>query len=972
MKKIFSYCLLLAVGMIVISSCGKRYDYRTVPSDPMSTRIYTLDNGLKVYMSVNKDEPRIQADIAVRVGAKNDPSETTGLAHYFEHLMFKGTEQFGTQNYKAEKPLLDRIETEFENYRKLTGTAERQAAYHIIDSLSYEASKYAIPNEYDKLMAAIGATGTNAYTGYDMTVYVENIPSNQVKAWAKVQADRFKHNVIRGFHTELETVYEEKNMSLTNDARKVTNAILASLFPHHPYGLQSVLGTQEHLKNPSITNIKNYYKKWYVPNNMAICLSGDFNPDEMIKIIDKYFGDMVPNNDLEKLDFKQEDPVKEPIIKTVYGKESPSVSLAWRFPGVSWDKMPLLTIVSDLLYNGSAGLFDININQAQRALFAFVGPYQQADYTAFIAQGKPKGGQTLKQVKDIMLEQVGKLRSGDFDEDAITASINNYKKRHIIMLESNDERASLMVESFINGTNWGDEVSFLDRMSKYTKEDVVKFANEYFADNYVEVEKLEGTDPDEVKIDKPKITPILTNRDTASGFLKSIQRMAASAVPVEPVFLDYNTDLLKLKVKSGIELLYKNNTSNDLFELVFVVDMGSNDNRLISTAVDYFSYLGTSEKSAERILKELYDIACDVNLRSTSRRTYLTISGLSENMETALEIIEDKLAGVKSDESVLANLKSDINVARGNAKLNQRACFQALGRYVRYGPDYVNNILSAGELKKLTSAQLLDQVKKLFNKKHYILYYGPKTKDEVIIAVNKLHNVPKQFEPVAVNENLKMQPTPDNHVYIAPYDAKQIYMLSYSNYGEKFSPEKMAVIRLYNEYFGGGMNSIVFQEMREARGLAYSASAYYQEPGVLKDPCSVNTFIATQNDKMMDAITAFDEIINNMPVSQRALDIAKDNILANIRTNRILRSDVLWAYVNARELGMDTDFRKNIFEKVQNYTLDDVEKFQKETIKNRTYSIGILGDEKDLDMNSLESGKYGTVTRLSKKDIFGY
>ena len=260
--KLFSLPLLILL-VISISSCNaEKYSYETVPNDPLKARIYTLPNGLKVYMTVNKETPRIQTYIAVRVGGKNDPAETTGLAHYFEHLMFKGTQKFGTQNYESEKPLLDEIEKMFEIYRKTTDEEQRKAIYKQIDSLSYEASKFAIPNEYDKLMAAIGANGTNAYTSFDVTCYVEDIPSNQIENWAKVQADRFENNVIRGFHTELETVYEEKNMSLTRDSRKVSEAMLAALFPHHPYGAQTVLGTQEHLKNPSITNIKNYYRTW--------------------------------------------------------------------------------------------------------------------------------------------------------------------------------------------------------------------------------------------------------------------------------------------------------------------------------------------------------------------------------------------------------------------------------------------------------------------------------------------------------------------------------------------------------------------------------------------------------------------------------------------------------------------------------------------------------------------------------------
>ena len=151
--KLSCLSLFLLMAASVSSASLKDYRYETVPNDPLKARIYTLDNGLKVYMTVNKEQPRIQTYIAVRVGGKNDPAETTGLAHYFEHLMFKGTKKFGTQNYEAEKPLLDQIEQQFEIYRKTTDEAERTAIYHKIDSLSYEASKLAIPNEYDKLMA---------------------------------------------------------------------------------------------------------------------------------------------------------------------------------------------------------------------------------------------------------------------------------------------------------------------------------------------------------------------------------------------------------------------------------------------------------------------------------------------------------------------------------------------------------------------------------------------------------------------------------------------------------------------------------------------------------------------------------------------------------------------------------------------------------------------------------------------------
>ena len=479
MKPLFK--LFVVAVALIVASCGSKYQYETVPGDLLNTKIYTLDNGLKVYMSVNPDQPRIQTYIAVKVGAKNDPSETTGLAHYFEHLMFKGSEQFGTSDYASEKVLLDQIEKEFEVYRTLTDEAERAAAYKVIDSLSYEASKYSIPNEYDKLMAAIGAKGTNAYTSYDQTVYVEDIPSNQIDAWAKIQADRFKNNVIRGFHTELETVYEEKNMSLTQDSRRVLEAMLAALFPNHPYGQQSVLGTQEHLKNPSITNIKNYHKEWYVPNNIAICVSGDFNPDEMVATIEKYWGDFQPNANLKKLEFPQEEPLTEPVKLVLEGQEAPFMYLAWRLPAANHEDMPVLTVLENILNNGSTGLIDVNINQAQKVLGGAGGGVNTfVDHSCFILSGRPKQGQSLQDVQDLLMEQIEKLKKGEFDESMIASVINNYKKYQMSELENYTVAADKFVTSFIYEIPWANMVAELDNMAKVTKEEIVAAANKYF------------------------------------------------------------------------------------------------------------------------------------------------------------------------------------------------------------------------------------------------------------------------------------------------------------------------------------------------------------------------------------------------------------------------------------------------------------------------------------------------------------
>ena len=965
--KRFHFILAVVVAVLAVS-CGYRYE--SVEGDATATRIYTLSNGLKVYMSVNKEQPRLQTMIAVRVGSKNDPAETTGLAHYFEHLMFKGTDKFGTQNYEAEKPLLDEIERLFEVYRATTDEAERKAIYAQIDSVSQEASKYAIPNEYDKLMQAIGASGTNAWTSFDETNYVEDIPSNQIENWAKVQSERFANAVIRGFHTELETVYEEYNMGLTRDSEKVFDNLLAAIFPNHPYGTQTTIGKQEHLKNPSITNIKNYYKTYYVPNNMAICMAGDFNPDEAIVIIDKYFGELKPNKNLPKV--KEYKPAHLTEVKEteVFGLESESISIAWPIEGARSEGALVGTLLSSVLSNGgNCGLLDTNLLQEQKVLDAAGGVIHLADAGMIILEGEPKQGQTLEEVRDLLLAEVEKVRNGEFDSNLLTSIIANYRRGQMAELESNFARAYKMEAAFINGLNWEDVATELDRAAEITKEDIVKWVNENLPDNgYCIVYKRQGEDKSQKKIDKPTITPISANRDAQSDYLVAMQ--GAEVAPITPVFVDFERDMARSQLDSGVEVLYKRNNTNKLFSLIYLYDFGTLSVKSMGVATDYMALLGTDEKSAEEIQRELYDLACSFNIVAGEDKTYIIISGLSENMEKAMKIVEEYIANVEGDDDVLREVKNDIAQQRLNAKASQQENFRALQRYCFYGKEYARKqTLSNKELRNLTSEELLANIKQLPNIKHRVMYYGPESLNNLVGSLYAAHRLGDKLidlktEPVA-------PATTKPGVLFAQYDAKQIYYMQHScRESDKWSIDNSPVGTLYNNYFSGGMNAIVFQEMREARGLAYSAYTNLAKGKVPQHPYSFYAFIATQNDKVQQAVEAFDEIIEDMPRSEQAFELAKMGVLANLESQRTTKMNVLWSYLEYEKFGLKEDINKTLYEGIQSLTLDDVVKFQQEFIKGRPYTYCILGDKNDLDMKYLRS--LGKIKFLSQEEIFGY
>ena len=339
-------------------------------------------------------------------------------------------------------------------------------------------------------------------------------------------------------------------------------------------------------------------------------------------------------------------------------------------------------------------------------------------------------------------------------------------------------------------------------------------------------------------------------------------------------------------------------------------------------------------------------------------------------MGQALEIVEDLILNASPDEAVLANVKSDLLRMRANSKKSQRSCYSALSRYVYYGGDFIKrNSLSDEALAGLTSEELLAKVREVFGYGHEILYYGPMGQQDLKKTLAVSHKVGKGA--VALPEVFTpKQLTKGNEVVMAQYDAAQIYYFQYSNRGEKFDPSQAAAIDLYNEYFGGGMNTVVFQEMREARGLAYSAWARLGTPSYASDTYPYVAFIATQNDKMRSAIEAFEEIINDMPESEAAFSVAKDALLSRMRTQRVTGASVLEAYRDCRRLGIAEPLDRIVFEKVQGMTLDDVAAAQQKWVKGRNYTYAILGDIKDLDTKYLST--LGPVKTVSLEDIFGY
>ncbi|WP_277111372.1 M16 family metallopeptidase [Chryseobacterium taklimakanense] len=942
------------------------YTYKYVTNDPTQARFYTLKNGLTVILSPTKKDPRIQAYVATKAGSKTDPATNTGLAHYLEHMLFKGTDKYGSQDWAKEKAELDKIDALYEQYNKSKDELQRKTIYKKIDSISGVASKFAIANEYDKMMSAMGAQGTNAWTSFEETVYTDDVPASALDKYLTVQAERFRNPVLRIFHTELEAVYEEKNRSLDSDNSKVFETLFSTLFQNHNYGKQTTIGTVEHLKNPSLVEIRKYFNTYYVPNNMGIIMSGDFNPDEAIAKIDKAFAYM-QNKPVQKYTFQPEVPLTAPVVKEVVGPDAESVAIGFRLPG-NKDKDALLAdLVGSILTNGKAGLLDLNLVKKQKLLRAGAFTYILQDHGVLWLNAAPTSGQSLEEVQALVLNEIENLKKGNFDADLLPSIVNNIKKEKIQETEKYSDRASMLQRAFNAELDWRDQVAYVNSLSKIKKEDVVAFANRYLGNNYVAVLKRKGENKNPQKIEKPAITPVETNADKQSAFVKMVNDMPNT--PSQPVFLDFDKDIQKSKLGKA-EVLYVPNTENQLYRLRYRYKIGSLNDLKQPLAAQYIQFLGTDKKSAEDISKEFYKIASSFNVSTGEEYTTVTIEGLQENFDQAVKLYEDLVLNAKPNEDALKALKARLAKSRKDAKANKGAILNGLTNYALYGPkNKFNNTLSDAEINALTAQELVDRMRNLNSYEQTVIYYGPESLKNLTAKLGQLHKVPANFAVAAPLKKFTQQKQTQNQVLFTDYDMVQAETRWIRN-TDAYNPANTTMVSVFNNYFGGGMGSIIFQTIRESKALAYSTFGYYVQPQKKEDSYYMMSYVGSQADKFNDAVGAMNQLLTRMPELPANLVLAKTQVKKDIQTERIMQDDIIFRYLAAKQLGLKDDIRKQTYASVDKITMDDVKAFHAANLAGKPYTYALVASEKKVNMDDLK--KIGEVKKISLEELFGY
>lgn len=944
------------------------YSYTYIENDPLQARTYKLENGLTVMLSQNKREPRIQTYIGIRAGSAKDPATATGLAHYLEHMLFKGTSKLGTLNWDKEKVMLDSIKSMYEFYRQTKDAKKRDEIYGQIDRMSLAAARFAVPNEYDKLLAGLGAQGTNAYTWFDQTVYVNDIPSNAIERWAATEGERFGELAPRLFHTELEAVYEEKNRSLDSDGEKQFDQFMSSLMPGHPYGTQTTIGTIEHLKNPSIVEIQKFFDTWYVPNNMIVSMAGDLDYAETIKTVEKYFGKL-KKKDLPEVKMPAIQPLTAPQEHTVYGPEAENVMVGYQVSGATSEDIPVLEVIKNLMTNsGGVGIIDVNLNQSQKVRSPMAFGEELNDAGFYMLSASPKEGQALTAVKDLLLAQTDSLKEGKFADwllDAVKLNIRTEGER---ARKDNHTRANEMLYSFITNRPYMKYVTFYDDVDKVTKQQVTEIAKKYFNGNYVAVYKKTGEDPNRKQVPKPKINPVPLNRDTTSA--KFNELVAISVKDMAPVFPDFGK-VKQASLRDGVDFVgLKNETDQDA-TLYLLYKKGFNADKYTKLAFNYLEYLGTDKFTATQLKAEFYKLGLSFVSFPSSDKTYFGISGADKNLEKGMDLLMDFLANAKADETALENLKGDVLRTRTDAKLDKNTIlYSQLMPWIKFGPKNPANFTYTNEeLKKITSAELLSVVKGFKNNQVQVLYFGPQEAESVQKLVNDkfVVSLPKTLQPLDGKPPF-LPAKAGSKTWFVPYEMVQAEIVMI-NCEQPRNDNELALRSLYSYYFGGDMSSVVFQELRESKALAYSTYASFTETNPFH-PLTYMAYIGSQADKGNEAVASMKEIIYNLPVSPNAFAKAKEGMKKQISTSRTLDMNIVFAYLAAKEYGRDKTTDAIIWESIDKLTLDDIVKYQKERIKPLTFTMGVLADKKKLPKDFF--AKHAPVTEVSLTELFGY
>ncbi|MDR1919619.1 MAG: insulinase family protein [Tannerellaceae bacterium] len=937
--------------------------------EPLQVKEYKLSNGLIVWLNEDHSQPKVFGAVVVKAGAKDTPN--TGIAHYFEHMMFKGTDKIGTINYPAEKALLDSIVARYDELSLTKDEKDRLRIQREINQFNIQASDYIIPNEFNRLISRYGGTRLNAGTSYDYTVYLNTFSPQYIAQWAELNSERLLNPVFRMFQTELETVYEEKNMYRDAMGRDAMEKVLERFFHPHPYAYP-VLGSTQYLKNPRLSEMMEFFDDYYVASNMGLILSGDFDTESALSILETAFSrirdkEIPPRKKVELPPFQGEEKFQVrfpvPLIK--------GAAFAFRGVPANHPDQAALNIVIGLLNNsnGTGFLDRLMVNHKVMAGMTLNESFNDAGMLGVIVVPKLVF-QTLASAKELVWKEVERIKNGDFSDEIFNSLKLEQKRKHVSRLEDINSRSEMMVTLFSQGKSWNSYLEEAEHINDLKKEDVVAVARKYFTDNYLYITKTTGKYPKD-NLPKPNLQPVIPrNAEISSEYAKQLERLPVKEVT--PRFLDFEKDVKKLPLSPLVGLYASVNEVNDIFTLDISFGTGKIERPELVQLTSYLPLLGTEQLSFEEFRGSLQTLGSTLSFQVDDNRFVVKVSGFDANFNETLALVSSFMQQAKAENKKMKQLVDEEKVLKKTFYKSTDNLAHALLEKIKNGENssYLNK-LSLQDIKKLKGEDLLAVFRSTQQTACDIYYCGTLSIEEVAGCIREQ----VKLEAVTLASNSPVyRPLTDYaepSVYFCDMpDASQSIIYGYVKGGTLTDESSRHAAKLFSGYFGGDMSSLMFQEIREFRSFAYRASGnYVQLPLNLQDkPGEFITMLSTQSDKTTDALSVLDQLIHEMPVKSERLPAVKQSLVNQLSNDYPTFRKIPGRIASLLNEGYTSDPNETLIASLAQMQMSDITRFYEENIKGRPVVYVIVGNARQINMEQLSG--FGKVTRVKKEELY--
>lgn len=952
---------------MVFACCS--YQSQAEDLNALKVKEYRLENGLTVWLNEDHSQPKVFGAVVVKAGAKDCPD--TGIAHYFEHMMFKGTDRIGTLDYESEKVLLDSIAMKYDELAMTEDTAARARLQKEINELSIRSSEYVIPNEFNRLINRFGGSGLNAATSYDATIYFNTFSPQYMVQWAEINSERLINPVFRLFQSELETVYEEKNMYGDFIGGQVMDTLMARYFGPHPYAYP-IIGSTKNLKNPRLTEMHKFFEDYYVASNMALILSGDFDAQQVMPILEKAFSRIRSGNApkqekvmLPPFNGRETMKVKFPIpfIK--------AMGLGFRGVSANHEDQVALNIAVNLLNNanGTGYLDKLMVEHKLMGALAINESMNEAGILAVAIMPKLLI-QSYSSAEKMVWDEINRVKNGDFSDEMFNSLKLEQKRQYASSLENIDSRATVMMNLFSQGKSWNDYLNEVARIESITKEDVVRVAQKYFSNNYLCVTKSTGKYPKD-NLPKPAFSPVVPrNADASSSYAKQLEKIPEQQVA--PRIIDFEKDVKTSKLTPLVTLYTTPNPLNDIFTLNISYGIGALEQPELMQLTNYLQLLGTESLSFEQFRSRLQSIGSTLAFDVTPDAFVMKVTGFDNHIDETMELVGDFIRHAKADDKKLRQIVDD-------AKVSEKAFFKsgdnvasALLEQVKYGDQsrYLRK-LSLSQIKKLKGKDMLAIYDKVRSVQCDLHYCGTLPVEKVIGTIRQ--HLPLERTTVASNSpyyrELKQYDRPTVFFIDMP-DMAQSIVYGYVKGDPVDDKASRHASQLFSVYFGGDMSSLMFQEIREFRSFAYRTSGRYQLPNHAHKGTagSFTAMLSTQSDKTLDALGVLDSLIREMPLKPERMEAVKQTLVNRINNDYPPFRNLSEKVASARMEGFDRDPAEEFLRDIATMDMQDISRFYREQISGRPVVYVIAGNRKHIDMKKL--AEYGTIIKVKKKDIY--